>query len=132
MFFPSKILFYKYKFENLGKVKISKKDFHFNSLNSHQVKEYLERCKVVIDIQHPKQVGLTMRTIEMLGLRKKLITTNKDIKNYDFYNEDNICVIDRKNVLIDKKFIKSDYNQSSDIFRKNYSLDAFTNDLFCI
>ncbi|MBP3366701.1 MAG: hypothetical protein J6K96_06855 [Treponema sp.] len=129
MFFPSKILFYKYKFQNLGKIKISKKDFHFNSLNSHQAKEFLERCKVVIDIQHPKQVGLTMRTIEMLGLRKKLITTNQDIKNYDFYNEDNICVIDRKNILINKNFFDTNYNLHSDLYRKNYSLESFVEEI---
>ena len=130
MFFPSKILFYKYKFENFGKLKISKKDFHFNSLDSHQVKEYLGRCKVVIDIQHPKQVGLTMRTIEMLGLRKKLITTNQDIKNYDFYNENNICIINRKNILINKNIFDTNYNLYSDLYRKNYSLDSFIDDLF--
>ena len=129
MFFPSKIVFYKYKFQNLCKIKISRKDFHFNSLNSHRVKEFLERCKVVIDIQHPKQVGLTMRTIEMLGLRKKLITTNQDIKNYDFYNEDNICVIDRKNILINKKFFDTNYNLNSDAYRKNYSLESFVDEI---
>lgn len=129
MFFPSKILFYKYKFQNLGKIKILKKDFHFNSLNSHQVKEFLERCKVVIDVQHPKQVGLTMRTIEMLGLKKKLITTNQDIKNYDFYNEDNICVIDRKNILINKNIFDTNYNLHSDLYRKNYSLESFVEEI---
>ena len=130
MFFPSKILFYKYKFENLGKIKISKEDFHFISLNQQQVREYLERCKVIIDIQHPKQVGLTMRTIEMLGLRKKLITTNQDIKNYDFYNEDNICIIDRKNININKLFFETNYNSSSDSYRNNYSLETFVSSFF--
>ena len=28
-----------------------------------------------------------MRTIEVLGMRKKLITTNEDIVNYDFYDK---------------------------------------------
>lgn len=129
MFFPSKILFYKYKIEKFGKVKISKKDFHFISLNSKQIRDYLGRCKVVIDIQHPKQTGLTMRTIEMLGLKKKLITTNQDIKNYDFYHKDNILVIDRNNISIEKSFINSDYNTETDSVRPFYSIDTFVDDL---
>lgn len=83
----------------------------------------------MIDIQHPKQVGLTMRTIEMLGLRKKLITTNQDIKNYDFYNEDNICIIDRKDILIKKNFFETNYNSNSDAYRKNYSLESFVDEI---
>lgn len=129
MYFPAKILYYKYKLKNLGKCKVSKKDFHFSPLNSKQVQEYLGRCKTIIDIQHPKQIGLTMRTIEMLGMRKKLITTNADIKNYDFYNEDNICVIDRNHVMMDKEFLSSDYNRITDVYRKNYTVDAFVDDL---
>jgi len=129
MYFPSKILYYKYKFENLGKQKIEKKDFHFKSLDSSQVYEKLSKCKVVIDIQHPKQIGLTMRTIEMLGLRKKLITTNKDIVNYDFYNKDNIYIIDRDNININNEFIKTQYNHNSDKVRRNYAIDAFVDAL---
>lgn len=129
MFFPNKLLYYKYKFENWTKEKICINDFKFVSLNSSEVLAYLNKCKTVIDIQHPKQIGLTMRTIEMLGLKKKLITTNTDIVNYDFYNENNICVIDRENIKIDKSFFASDYNYDTDNYREKYSLDFFINEL---
>lgn len=130
MFFPSTILFYKYKLINMFKFKICKKDFSFKSLESSVVKAYLCRCKVIIDIQHPKQIGLTMRTIEMIGLRKKIITTNQDILNYDFYDKDNVFIIDRKNIKIDKKFISSGYNNKTDIYRKRYGLSSFIDELF--
>lgn len=129
LYFPSKIVYYKYKIENMAKIKVSKKDFHFVSLNSKQVRDFLCKCKVVIDIQHPKQTGLTMRTIEMLGLKKKLITTNNDIKNYDFYHKDNIQIIDRNDIKIDKSFIISNYNEETDPYRQNYSIDSFVNEL---
>lgn len=129
MFFPSKVLYYKYKIENLGKQKVDKKDFHYDSLNSNQVFDFLSKCNTVIDIQHPKQVGLTMRTIEMLGLRKKLITTNKDIVNYDFYNKENIYILDRNNTSLNKEFFNSNYNTCTDVVRDNYSINAFTDAL---
>ncbi|EEX2831637.1 glycosyltransferase, partial [Escherichia coli] len=45
-----------------------------------------------IDIHHPSQHGLTMRTIEAVGLNKKIITTNADIKKYDFYDPKDVYV----------------------------------------
>ena len=36
-----------------------------------------------------------MRTIEMLGALK-MITTNAEIQNYDFYHPNNICIVDRE------------------------------------
>lgn len=70
-----------------------------------------------------------MRTVEMLGLGKKLITTNADIRNYDFYNPQNILVIDRDNPVIDEDFIRSPYEQIDENIRKRYSLEGFVREL---
>ena len=42
------------------------------------------KSNVIFDIPAPSQNGLTIRSIETLGLGKKLLTTNKDICNYGF------------------------------------------------
>lgn len=66
----------------------------------HYLNEMLS-AEYVLDISHPKQTGLTMRTMEAIAYNKKIITTNKNIQHYDFYdpnkhlilediNEDNI------------------------------------------
>ena len=53
-----------------------------------------------------------MRTIEIaLGMRKKSITTNLDIKEYDFYDKNNILIIDRKNPIINKEFLETNYHE---------------------
>ena len=77
-----------------------------SGLPSEQLTAKLKQSKTVVDIQHPKQSGLTMRTIEMLGANKKMITTNADIQNYDFYHPNNICIVDRNNVVVPPEFIK--------------------------
>lgn len=59
-------------------------------------KDYLEivsESKSLLDILAPGQTGLTLRTMEALFLEKKLITNNADIKNYSFYNKNNIFII---------------------------------------
>lgn len=74
---------------------------------------------IMIDIQRPEQVGLTFRIFESLGYRKKLITTNKDIVNYDFYNSNNILVLDPENIKIPESFLESEYQEvPEEIFNK--------------
>lgn len=129
MYFPSKILYYKYKINNPGK-HIDKNDFSYIPKKSDDIKNILLSSRTVIDIQHPKQTGLTMRTIETLGLDKKLITTNEDIKNYDFYNPKNILVIDRNNPAVDENFIKTPYEKIVPEIKNRYSLAGFIEELF--
>ena len=52
--------------------------------------EIFSDSRCILDAPQAGQVGLTIRTIECLGAKRKLVTTNSDIKNYDFYNENNI------------------------------------------
>ena len=47
-----------------------------------------------MDSPQEGQTGLTIRVIEALGAKKKIITTNKDVKNYDFYSENNVYIYD--------------------------------------
>ena len=47
--------------------------------------EIVTNSKCVLDSAQANQNGLTIRVIEMLGAKKKIITTNEDVVNYDFY-----------------------------------------------
>lgn len=67
--------------------------------------DILKGSKVTIDMPYPGQQGLSIRTLEALAANTKLITTNADVMNYDFYNEKNICVIDRVNPRVDNQFL---------------------------
>lgn len=81
----------------------------FESLNLNEILSLISTSNVILDIHHPNQTGLTMRTFEALGAGKKLITTNQEIKKYRFYNPINILVIDRNDVKIDKSFFSPNY-----------------------
>ncbi|MGL5549090.1 MAG: lipopolysaccharide biosynthesis protein [Culicoidibacterales bacterium] len=112
--------------------KKKKEDFEFNSLSGAEVLQRIENSKIIIDIEHPGQTGLTMRTIEMLGAHKKIITTNQTIKNYDFYRSENICVINRKNIEIDEAFFTTQFQPLSDEIMYKYSLTGFIEEIFTI
>lgn len=48
--------------------------------------------KIIIDVNHGGHQGLSFRVFEALGFGRKLITTNQEIKRYDFYHPNNILV----------------------------------------
>jgi len=103
---------------------------HVNPLNYNTVNYYQDSTKVILDLPHPLQNGLTMRTIEAVGANKKLITTNQDIKNYDFYDKDNICILDKENIEIESDFFKRPYKKISKDVKNKYCLDSWIKDIF--
>ena len=96
------------------------------------IAEVIKHSKVCIDICRPGQSGLTLRTYESMAAHAKLITTNDNVKRMDFYNENNICVIDRKNPTIDKSFVSTPYKESQDIIVRKYSVNAWVKKLISI
>ncbi len=130
MYFPSKIIYLIKKIFDKSYKNTDIKDFSFKSILKEEVLDIISNSKVILDIQHLKQVGLTMRTIEIMGMKKKLITTNKNIENYDFYNSNNIKIIDRNNPILDLDFIKNDYEEIDlDIYKK-YSIGSWLEEIF--
>ncbi|HFU4486698.1 TPA: hypothetical protein ACGPAZ_000863 [Streptococcus suis] len=121
-FFPHKLVYYLNKIKNPHFKYVRMEDVEFKQLPFKKLYEIYSQSKCVVDIESSKQNGLTMRTIEMIGLEKKLITTNKDIVHYDFFNPDNIMILDRKDPVIDLEFIDRPYIPLDEKIRTKYSL----------
>lgn len=90
----------------------------------------LHASAIIVDLPHPEQTGLTMRAIESIGAKKKLITSSKNISQYEFYNPNNILIIDPSEIVIDPSFITSPYNEIDDSIIKKYSLRSWVSDIF--
>lgn len=100
--------------------------YGIKGISKEQNIENMKKSKVILDIQFPSQNGLTIRTFEALGAKKKFITTNKSIKNYDFYNKNNIYVIeDRNNPVIPDTFFDSPYKDLTKQIYNKYSLNSW-------
>lgn len=94
--------------------------------NQKKIKE----SKFILDIHKEIQNGLTFRVFEAIGLSKKLITTNKDIVNYDFYNPNNIFVWDETKKKLPKNFLEKDYEKLPEEIYKKYSLENWVKTIF--
>ncbi len=105
------------------------KDFAFSPMQTAEILKIFSASQVILDIQHPHQMGLTMRTFEALGMDKKIITTNTDIVNYNFYQPENISIINRENPLLDKSFFTKPYRQVPDEIKSRYSLETWLHEI---
>jgi len=127
---PSKVLFFFQRLLKKDFRHIDWNDISFISLSKKDVLDIIQNSKVVIDIHHPNQLGLTMRTIEMIGAKKKLLTTNKDVENYNFYNLNNIFFFDRNYPKIDFEFFNNEYQELESELYESYSLTNWIKRIF--
>jgi hypothetical protein len=129
-FSPSKILFKLQQLLHKNFREIEPQDIDFELFKKEQLLDVISKSKSIIDIEHPDQKGLTMRTMEMIGAKKKLITTNSNIKEYDFYTPENICVIDRTNPKVPHNFLENDYKELPIEIYEKYSLKSWIGKIF--
>lgn len=68
------------------------KGVHFKSIALKKVYDVFNKSKVIVDFPNNFQSGLTMRTFETLGMRKKLLTSNENIRKEALYSPENIFI----------------------------------------
>ena len=64
------------------------------AISYDKVLDYVNESKAVLDYYVNPHAGLSLRAMEALFLGKKLISNNKNVVNYDFYNEENVYQLD--------------------------------------
>lgn len=104
----------------------------YNKIPYEENLENIKHSKVTFEKNIKNQNGLSLRSLECLGYDTKLITTNKDIKNYDFYNPNNILIVE-KIEEIDKipiDFFIRPYEKINEQILEKYSFRGFVKEIF--
>jgi hypothetical protein len=99
--------------------------FVFEPLSRDEIATLIARARVVLDIERSVQQGFTMRTIELLGAGKKILTTNPHIVDADFFEPANIAVIDRRRPVFSSDFMRSEYRPPDPCIIHRYTLSAW-------
>lgn len=95
-----------------------------NPWNIEEVLKVYSKSRAVLELVKKEHEGSsTFRTIECIGLNKKLITNNKEIINENFYNKNNILVIKEENIIIPKEFVYSKYEKLPEKIKERYSIE---------
>ena len=109
---------------------ISIKKVHFLPISLHDTVKVLNDAKAILDINYTGQKSLSTRAFEAMAARRKYITTNEEVKTYDFYNPNNILVIDLKKPVIPKGFINTPFEPVREEILYKYSVKGLVDDLF--
>lgn len=91
-----------------------------NNLNSRSI----------LEIMRQGQIGATIRQMESLYHKRKLITNCASIKNEPFYNSRNIFIVGERADSELYDFIRSDYDDSTDYLIDKYDVKNWLNN-FC-
>lgn len=79
----------------------------------------IAQSKAIVEINSQSQSGLTLRALEALFLKRKLITNNQYITKFDFYDPNNIYILrnETKNL---KMFLDSEYIEVENRIKDKY------------
>jgi hypothetical protein len=99
------------------------------SMSAADLQYYVNLSDAVLDIEHPKQRGLTMRTIETMISEKKLITTNKNVIDSNLYDKSRIHIINRDNPQLPSNFIDCPFLPIPKSLKDYYSCETWVSEL---
>lgn len=119
----------KYILHNTDFTNGKNEDIKYKSLSLSETNNIFANSNIVVDYTHPQQNGFTMRTIESIGNRCKLVTNNNNVLKADFYNESNVYVYDPENFDIPERFLSAPFTELNDEIYKKYSLQSWLNDI---
>lgn len=108
---------------------ISKK-YQTRRVSQKNIPQFYQKGKVLLDLVRENQTGLSFRIFEAMALKKKIITNNKTIINYDFYKPENIFVVDDNLNLITKEFFETPYQNLEESIYRKYTLDFWVTIVF--
>tara|TARA_Y100001951_G_scaffold84776_1_gene74373 strand:+ start:66 stop:1058 length:993 start_codon:yes stop_codon:yes gene_type:complete len=129
-YYPSKLLFRIRSIFDPGFRKFASKYIDFSGMKLTDVVSRIAESVAVIDVNRPGQLGLTMRSIEAVGAQRKLITTNKDITNYDIHSTESILIVNRETPVIGDSFFSNRKTPFTPAVREKYSVTAWIDAIF--
>jgi len=104
--------------------------FSLKKVSHKQLPHYYMNSKILLDLMREGQYGLSFRVFEAMALEKKIITDNGSIKNYDFYNPNNILVLNEDISNINASFFETPYEKVPEDIYNAYTLDHWVTKVF--
>lgn len=93
---------------------------------------YYSEGKVLLDLMRENQTGLSFRFFEAMALNKKVITNNPTVKEYDFYNPENILILNDNFSNIDRNFFDVDYQDLPEAIYSRYTIENWVETVFSL
>lgn len=115
---------------------VDDKATHRDYKGIHPVVEYstylnlISKSKSILDYVQNGQSGLSLRPMESIFFKKKLITNDQSIKNHDFYLIENIFILGLDDINSLNDFLEKPYKNLPDEITVKYDVDKWVQRFF--
>ncbi len=113
-----------------GKENAAYREYYSKRISYDDVLRHIASSKVIVDYVSDKQSGLTLRPLEALFFKRKLITNDKSIEKRDFYCKDNIFIIGKDDINDLAEFINRPYKEVDSEIVDQYDFSSWLNRFF--
>lgn len=100
-----------------------------NRISFQENLELVKEADILLDFVDPLHNGLSIRFFEGMYYKKKVITDNTMVKNYDFYHPDNIFVVENENYKNIDQFLKTTYYELPEEIVKKYGFSNWIKEI---
>lgn len=125
----------KFKFIIIGKRTWKKKfrpntkfTFRTKKIDHKDLPDFYKNSRAIMDLVRDGQSGLSFRLFEAMALKKKVVTDNSSVKNYDFYKSENILVLGEDELR--KEFFETPYQEIPKEIYKKYTVEHWVEKVF--
>lgn len=99
-------------------------NYILDKVSFDHVFERSSNSKILVDFVNSNHKGLSLRVFEALNANKKLITTNPEVKKYEFFNDANILIYDSEISLEEiKAFLQIPFEKLPNTMISKYSFE---------
>lgn len=90
-----------------------------------EIVQNILRSKCIVDYVQHNQAGMTLRPLEAMFYKKKLLTNNRSIRQFDFYTPENVFIIGEDDFSSICDFIKSPFKPIDESIVKKYDTSSW-------
>lgn len=101
------------------------------SLKTIEFRNYIKSSRIILDALSNIQSGMTTRFSWAIGAGKKIITNNQFVRDYDFYDPEQIFIYQNE-MIIPKQFFFEDYEMKETIRKQvdKFRIDNWISEMF--
>lgn len=99
-------------------------------IKHEELPNYYQDTKIIIDLMRKNQYGLSFRVFEAMAMEKKIITDNEKIQQYDFYNPQNILVLNKDFSNLAQAFFETLYQPLPKEIYEKYTIEKWVEKVF--
>lgn len=106
------------------------KGYYKPRIDYKDILKIISQSNAILDIVSEGQTGLTLRPLEALFFKKKLITNDISIAKRDFYNKNNIFILGKDNLQSITTFLNQPYENIDMSIVHKYDFDSWIERFF--